>query len=427
MTKEAKVGLFTLSGILLLVIVLVHLSGFRIGGSQGYRLYVGFTQVVGVAEQTPVKLSGVTVGEVRDVKNDGGGVTVTLHISPDIRIPRDAYVTIASSGVMGEKYVSILPGKTDSVPLSDGDYLIGHDEQGMDTMFMGLSTAIGQVQTLLTTINNIIDNPKMKGSLLDMMVSMQEASGNINRLTSSLEQMVYQNQGDVRQIVANLSSLTSGMNRTMNTVEHMMNNVDSVVGDPQTAEDLRSTLQNIASASARVERMAASIEGVVGDPKTAEDIKETIHNARELSDRANKMLGKVESVKVQPSVDVLYSGKESEWRADFNVDVGAEKGAFLSLGVDDIGQENLFNAQAGTRNENFGMRAGVIASRPGVGVDAYAGKKWKFSADAYDLNDVQLRLRSQYELGAGTYLMGEFDHVTDGDRRAAYFGIRKSF
>ncbi len=427
MTKEAKVGLFTLSGILLLAVVLVHLSGFRIGGSQGYRLYVGFTQVVGVAEQTPVKLSGVTVGEVKDVKNDGGGVMVTLHISPEVRIPRDAYVTIASSGVMGEKYVSILPGKTDNVPLSDGDYLIGHDEQGMDTMFMGLSTAIGQVQSLLTTINDIIDNPKMKGSLLDMMVNMQEASGNINRLTSSLEQMVYQNQGDVRQIVANLSSLTSSMNRTMNTVEHMVNNVDSVVGDPKTAEDLRSTLQNIASASARVERMAASIEGVVGDPKTAEDLKATIHNARELSDRANKMLGKVDSIKVQPSVDVLYSGKESEWRADFNVDVGAEKGAFLSLGVDDIGQENLFNAQAGTRNGNFGMRAGVIASRPGVGVDAYAGKKWKFSADAYDLNNVQLRLRSQYELGAGTYLMGELDHVTDGDQRAAYFGIRKSF
>ena len=427
MTKEAKVGAFTLSGILLLVFVVMHLSNFHIFGNNGYRLYAGFTQVVGVTKQTPVRLSGVPVGEVEDVKNDGSGVTVALRIHNDVRIPRDAYVTIASSGVMGEKYISILPGKGDSAAFSDGDYIIGHDEEGMDTMMAGLSKTVLQVQELLTSMNDIINNPQMKDALLGTVVNVKDAAGHINGLTAGLEQMVYQNQGDVRQIVQNLSTLTVGMNRTMGTVEHMMTNVDAVMGDPQTAENIRTTLENIASASARVERMAASVETVACDQKTMEDLKATIHNAREVSDRANKMLGKVSGIKAKPSVDVLYSGQESKWRTNFNLDVGEEKGAFLNLGLDDIGEENLFNMQGGKRTESFGVRAGIIASRPGFGVDAYLGKKWKFSADAYDFNDMQIRLRSQYELGGETYLMGELNHLNDSDRRAAFFGIRKTF
>lgn len=427
MTKEAKVGAFTLAGILLLVLVVAHLSGFRLGGNSGYCLYVGFTKATGLVPQSGVCLSGVPVGSVESIENEGTGVTVAIRIKENVRVPRDSTVTIESTGVMGEKFVSIMPGRGDSHLFENGDYIIGQDEEGMDVMFQNISKAVVQVQDLLSSVNEIISDPQLKGTLVDMAVNMRDASAHVNGLMAGLEQMVYMNQGNVQQTVQNLQMATAGMQRTMNSVEHMMANLDTVAGDPQTAENIRMTLQNIADTSARVERMAASIEGVVSDPQTAEDLKQTIHNARTLTDKADKMLGKVGGIQVKPSVDVLYSGKNSDWRANFNVDVGEEKGAFLSLGVDDIGQDNLFNAQLGKRQGDFAMRAGVIASRPGVGVDAYLGSKWKFSADAYDLNRAKLRLRTLYEIGDETYLMGEFDDVTKKDKRAAYVGIRKSF
>lgn len=427
MTKEAKVGAFTLAGILLLVVVVAHLSGFRIGGGDGYRLFVGFTSATGLVPQSQVCLSGVPVGKVESIVNDGKGVTVTLRVNNDAKVPRDSTVTIESTGVMGEKFINIKPGKGDIHLFDDGDYIIGVDEEGMDAMFANISKAVVQVQDLLSSVNEFISDPKLKGTLVDMAVNMKEASAHINGLMAGMEQMVYTNQGNVQQTVQNLAAATAGMQRTMASVEHLMANVDAVAGDPATAENLRMTLQNIAATSASVERMAANMEGVVGDPKTAEDLRATIHNARTLTDKADKMMGKVGNIQVKPTVDVLYSGKKSDWRTNFNVDVGEEKGAFLSLGLDDIGQDNLFNAQVGKRQGNFGMRAGVVASKPGIGLDAYAGSKWKFSADAYNLNDVTLRLRTQYEIGEGTYLLGELDDVTDSDKRAAYMGIRKSF
>ncbi len=125
MSTEAKVGAFTLAGIALLVSVVLLLSGLSLGGHKGYTLYAGFKQVVGIEPQSTVRLSGVPVGSVRGVANDGGGVTVTMDIKGDVKIPRGSRVTVGSSGVMGEKFVNIIPAGPENGWVTDGDYLIG--------------------------------------------------------------------------------------------------------------------------------------------------------------------------------------------------------------------------------------------------------------------------------------------------------------
>ena len=75
MSTEAKVGAFTIAGLAMLAAVVIMLSGVSLKGDKGYRLYAGFDQVIGVQEQSVVRLSGVPVGTVESVKNDGGGVT----------------------------------------------------------------------------------------------------------------------------------------------------------------------------------------------------------------------------------------------------------------------------------------------------------------------------------------------------------------
>ena len=71
MSTEAKVGAFTLVGLALLAGVIIMLSGFKLGGDKGYTLYAGFNQVVGVEPQSVVRLSGVPVGKVKKIQNDG--------------------------------------------------------------------------------------------------------------------------------------------------------------------------------------------------------------------------------------------------------------------------------------------------------------------------------------------------------------------
>ncbi|SFT62140.1 phospholipid/cholesterol/gamma-HCH transport system substrate-binding protein [Selenomonas sp. GACV-9] len=428
MTTEAKVGAFTLVGLALFAGVLIMLSGFKLGGDKGYTLYAGFRQVIGVQPQSTVRLSGVPVGEVKDIKNDGRGVTVTMHINGDAKIPKGSQVTVGSAGVMGEKFINIVPMDTSKGWVEDGDYLIGQEEEGMDAMFGNLAKLVDQAQGLIADMHNILGNPDFQQSIVMMAVNMRDTTAHINGMMAAFENMAQANQGNINQMLGNMNAMTSSLNRTANTVEAMMTNLATVGADPQTAENLRLTLNNIAEASDKIRVIAEGLAKVAGDEKTIEDTKAIIHNTRELTEKAGKMKQQLESIKVTPEVDVLYSGAKDKWSTDFNVNVGAAEGPFLSFGMDNIGSSGRGNFQAGTRFGNFGARGGVIYGEAGVGVDAYAGDKFKFSADVYDVHDPSVRLRAQYRLGnSDTWLLGQMNDVNDSDHRATFVGIRQSF
>ena len=173
---------------------------------------------------------------------------------------------------------------------------------------------------------------------------------------------------------------------------------------------------------------------VVSDPQVAEDMKATLHNARNLTERADKILGKVQGatdkvskIDVTPSVDVMYSGGESNWKTNFNVDITSGDTS-VDIGAESIGDGTKLNAYVGKKfGTDFGAHGGIIAGKPGVGVDAYAGDKWKFSAEVYDINDATLRLKTQYKVSDSTYILGEWHDINHRDDRAAYLGIRQEF
>ena len=429
MKTEAKVGAFTAAGLVLLVALVLGLSGFSLKGNKGYTVYAGFHQVIGVEKQAKVCLSGVPIGEVQDIANDGGGVTVEMRIHPDVHIPEGSHVTIGTPGVMGEKFVNVVPAEDRGHYIGDGAYLIGDDEQGMDSMFAGINQVVAQAQGLLTSLNSIAGDKNFRQSILQMTVNMRDMTAHLSGLMAQLESMAAENRGNVKDMTANLKTVTASMERTMANVEAMMANMNSVLGDPQTAENVRATLANLKDTSERVQHIAENLDSVAGDPQTAQDLKDTITKAKQVSEKAGDMLGKVEDIEMTPSVDVLYSGSESDWstNANLNLSMGTRS---IDLGVDDIGDDSLFNAQVGKRfgSGHLGARGGVVAGKFGLGVDGYAGDKFKLSADAYDPDDVKLRLRATYNLSEDTALMGQFNDVTDkDDERAAYFGIRQSF
>lgn len=428
MTTEAKVGAFTLIGILLFAAVAALLSGVSFSGEKGYTLYAGFKQVIGVEPQSVVRLSGVPVGKVKSIRNEGGGVTVTMDIQGNAKIPKGSQVTIGSSGVMGDKFVNILPAKDQGIYLGDGDYLIGQEEEGLDSLMAKAGGVLDQVQALLDSMNQVMGNPDFQQNFLQMAVNIREMTAHLDGLVAAMEQTMVNNQGNIGQMLTNLNRATASMDRTMRQVEAMMTNLSTVGADPQTAENLRLTLANIKDTSDRIAHMAENLDSVAGDPQTAADLKETIRNARKMSDKAGDMMGKLETIKVKPAADILYSGAKDDWQTDFNVDIGPETGNYLSLGLDDIGEGNRGNLQVGRRGAHFGVRGGVINGDPGVGLDAYAGTRFQFSADAYDFDAPSLRLRAQYELNdAGTWLMGQWNDVNDSDKRTAYLGIRQTF
>ena len=434
MSVEAKVGAFTVGGLMLLGGAAAGLGDFHFGGDEGYVLYAGFKQVVGLQQQSDVRLSGVLVGKVTQITTEGTGVTVTMSVNEDAKIPKQSKVSITSSGVMGEKFINFQPKVDNGEYLKNGDYLYGADEAGMDQMFDGLTKVMDKVELLLNDVHAIIGDDTFKTSVVEMSENMKESSHNVNNMTATFAKIASDNEELITDMIAQMNSAVAGMNRAMANVEHMTENIDKFAGDPQTVAELKTTLDNISKTSASVANMADNMNKFAGDPKVAEDLKATVSNARSITERADKMLGKVEGtantiskIDVKPSVDILYSGKAHDWKTNFNLDFTLDDKSLL-LGAENIGNHTKLNLQGGKKfGTDFGARAGIIAGKPGVGLDAYAGDRFKFSAEAYDLNHGRLRLKSQIRVAESTYLLGELHNVNKKKDRAFYFGLKQEF
>ncbi len=97
-----------------------------INPSGGYVITASFSQVDGLDAGTPVEVSGVKVGQVLDFKLDPQtySAVVRLDINDKIKLPEDTVANIVSAGLLGGRYVSLLPGG-DSKMLKPGDQIMG--------------------------------------------------------------------------------------------------------------------------------------------------------------------------------------------------------------------------------------------------------------------------------------------------------------
>ena len=107
------VGIFVLLGIAALVVLALrvgNLSGFAY--NDGYVLHADFTNVGSLKVRSPVRLGGVTIGEVTHIGMDPKTfmAKVTMRIEPKVKLPTDTGASIYTEGLLGEQYVAVQPG-----------------------------------------------------------------------------------------------------------------------------------------------------------------------------------------------------------------------------------------------------------------------------------------------------------------------------
>ena len=107
-SSEVKVGAFALGGAVVLAGIITFMGAFSFG-KKGYELRINYPQVSGLMPGHVVRYAGVQVGTVKKINVAHDKVEVITEINDDIKIPQGATFTISSDGIMGEKFVSVIP------------------------------------------------------------------------------------------------------------------------------------------------------------------------------------------------------------------------------------------------------------------------------------------------------------------------------
>ena len=426
MSNEAKVGIFTMIGLSLLTGIIFYLNGFNFGKDKDYSFDITFNQVIGLKVGAGVSYAGIDVGRVSTIEAYKDKAKVTVVIKGDMKIAKDSLFTISSDGLMGEKFVSIMPPRHPS-----GEYLVagesvqGVDEKGLDYLLSQAGVTLDDVRGLIKSMNEVLGNKKVQESLVQTAVNLKELTGNMNQIMEVMATLSVNNQQDIDKMIKNMSAMTDSMANAADEIELM---ISEFSGNGETATNMKVAIANLSETSKSIKNMATNMETVIGDPQTAQNLKNIIQNANNISQRADNMMSKVSSIEVKPGVETLYSGGQSQWMVNADVKVYTDPNSFLLIGADDIGGDDSgTNLQVGTGNDVFTGRGGLIDDKVGVGVDLKAGEKAKISVDAYDPNDLRVKLKGQYEVANDTYLIGQIKDINNSDDRAAYVGLRHEF
>ncbi|MCD9507140.1 outer membrane lipid asymmetry maintenance protein MlaD [Photobacterium phosphoreum] len=126
---ELWVGVFVLAGICAFLVLAFKVANIQsFGSTETYTLKAHFDNIGGLKVRSPVKVGGVTVGEVTSITLDKQTYVpiVTIEINKKYGyFPETSSASILTSGLLGEQYLGIRPGfiDTDTEMLHNGDLI----------------------------------------------------------------------------------------------------------------------------------------------------------------------------------------------------------------------------------------------------------------------------------------------------------------
>jgi phospholipid/cholesterol/gamma-HCH transport system substrate-binding protein len=122
---------------------------------QGYPISMRFDRVDGLRLGTDVRMSGIKIGSVTQQMLDPQTylAVVTASIDPSVKLPEDSSAAISSDGLLGEKYLAIVPGASDKMLPPGGQ--IEHTQGSVDL--------IGLVGRLMFSQTGDKDKPASNG------------------------------------------------------------------------------------------------------------------------------------------------------------------------------------------------------------------------------------------------------------------------
>lgn len=191
-SREIKVGLFVFIALVLLTVVVFSISDlYQVQPRYTYPLRVRFQFANGVEEGAPVRLAGVKAGEVREVRVYRDEATQRTHAELGVRLVKeakveeDSVVYINTLGIVGEKYVEIVPGSPGSRLLGPNEVLLGKDSIPSEKLVESGYKAIEQLGEAVRAVNAVMGDEVTQDALKETFSNSKEATA---QLTAFLAQ-----------------------------------------------------------------------------------------------------------------------------------------------------------------------------------------------------------------------------------------------
>src|SRR5580765_6873378 len=180
MNATAKVGLFFLVVLFLAGILIFKIEDLRVGKKGGKTVVVAFPDVSGLDDKAVVRLAGVRVGKVAKIKLVEGRAFVTIDLDGDVELRQGASAAIANLGLLGEKYLELIPGPIGAAPLPQDSVLTGNQAVSFDQVTKLARDIEMDVKDITASLRGALGGPEGEQTTKAIVA-------NIERITEELK------------------------------------------------------------------------------------------------------------------------------------------------------------------------------------------------------------------------------------------------
>jgi phospholipid/cholesterol/gamma-HCH transport system substrate-binding protein len=178
-----------------------------------YTLTAEFGDVLSLAPHATVRVDGVTVGEVADIRRDGWHAEVELRLDGDVALPEDTTARIQQASLLGEKFVALSGEVDEGEPrLADGDRIpLARTSRGTE-----VEEVLGATSLLLN------------GGGLE----------NLRTITTELHAAIDTDDVDTRRFLEELRTFVTTVDDQRDTIIATLENVDSLARQVNNGRDV---------------------------------------------------------------------------------------------------------------------------------------------------------------------------------------------
>ena len=151
--SEMKVGIFSLVALISLFYLYMWLNGIQVF-ERGSQVEAAFDRVEGLRPGAAVKFSGVDIGRITKIYFDDNMVIVAMRINPGFEVPRSSKAMIGTSGVIGDKFLEIVPLKPDQ-PIPPGKRILGENLISMEQFYTTAYDVLNSLKEIASDIKTI--------------------------------------------------------------------------------------------------------------------------------------------------------------------------------------------------------------------------------------------------------------------------------
>lgn len=256
--SELKIGVITVFSVVMAAILV-----FAVGGAGGffwqrYPLKTRFRNVATVKSGTPVRVAGIEMGAVSEVRFAGGAVEAWLEVSNEVRplITDQSLAVIGAISLLGEGAIDITPAPA-GTPIADWGYV----PSGADpTSITALSEVAGRGLDETTRL----------------IADLRAGKGTLGRL--------FTDDGAYRDLEALMASAT----RVADAVRSGRGSLGRLVNDPRMYEELAASTAALNAITGQIARGEGSLGQLLQDPALARSATQAAANAEAITGRLSR-------------------------------------------------------------------------------------------------------------------------------------------